>query len=164
MSIIYPPRASSKNASPVLALTYKRSLNLASRYGLLLLFIAFWQTGSHVGWLNPAVLPPPDRVISALYQGIVSGSLLGDITISLQRAGLAFFSAVIIGIPLGLFMGQSRVIEQALDPILQLFRSAVSGVYSDFRFGRNLKGVCDFLGGFIPGITLHHQQRERGRQ
>jgi len=126
MSIIYPPRANSKKkqviASPALTLTYKRSLNLASRYGLLLLFIAFWQTGSHVGWLNPAVLPPPDRVISALYQGIVSGSLLGDITISLQRAGLAFFSAVIIGIPLGLFMGQSRVIEQALDPILQLFR------------------------------------------
>ncbi len=126
MSIIYPPRTSGKKkqviASSAAAVAYKRSLSLVSRYGLLLLFIASWQIGSHVGWLNPAVLPPPDRVLNALYQGIFSGALLGDITISLQRAGLAFFSAVIIGIPLGLFMGQIRVVEQSLDPILQLFR------------------------------------------
>lgn len=126
MSLIYPPRVRTKTKPAIAgsssAIVYKRSLHLVSRYGLLFLFVAFWQIGSHVGWLNPAVLPPPDRVVSALYQGIVSGTLLGDITISLQRAGLAFFSAVIVGIPLGLFMGQSRVIERALDPILQLFR------------------------------------------
>lgn len=126
MSILYPPPVGRKRKPLLISAFatsgYKRSMTLASRYGLLVFFIAFWQIGSHVGWLNPAVLPPPDRVLSALYQGIFSGTLLGDITISLQRAGLAFFAAVIIGIPLGLFMGQSRAIEQALDPILQLFR------------------------------------------
>ncbi len=48
--------------------------------------------------------------------------MLDDIAISFQRSGIAFVAAVGIGIPLGLFMGQIRAVEQALDPILQLFR------------------------------------------
>jgi ABC-type nitrate/sulfonate/bicarbonate transport system, permease component len=126
MSMLYPstgtavsrPRTAAKTA----ALWSKRSLNFFARYGLLMLFFAGWQVASSVGWLNPAVIPPLDKVVLALWNGVHSGALLGDISISLQRAGLAFFSAVIIGIPLGLFMGQIRPIERALDPILQLFR------------------------------------------
>jgi len=72
--------------------------------------------------LNPAVFPPLDRVAQALWNGLASGRLVDDIAISLQRAGIAFLAAVALGIPLGLFMGQSRAVERALDPILQLFR------------------------------------------
>ena len=101
---------------------YQRSLSLIARYGLLVLFFAGWQIASSAGWLNAAVIPPLDKIIVALWNGITQGALLGDITISLQRAGLAFFAAIVVGIPLGLFMGQIRPLEQALDPILQLFR------------------------------------------
>jgi len=94
----------------------------AANYGLLLLFFAGWQLASTAGWLNPAVFPPIDRVAGALWQGLSSGALLDDIAISLQRAGIAFLAAVAFGIPLGLLMGQIRAVEQALDPILQLFR------------------------------------------
>ncbi|SON58412.1 putative aliphatic sulfonates transport permease protein SsuC (plasmid) [Hartmannibacter diazotrophicus] len=94
----------------------------AANYGLLLGFFAGWQVASSTGWLNPAVFPPIDRVASALWNGLSSGALLDDIAISLQRAGIAFLAAVALGIPLGLFMGQIRAVEQALDPILQLFR------------------------------------------
>ncbi len=95
---------------------------LAGNYGLLLGFFAGWQLASSTGWLNPAVFPPIDRVASALWNGLASGALIDDIAISLQRAGIAFLAAVVVGIPLGLFMGQIRAVEQALDPILQLFR------------------------------------------
>lgn len=94
----------------------------AADYGLLLAFFAGWQIASTAGWLNPAVFPPLDRVARALWTGIGSGALLDDIAISLQRAGIAFGAAVALGIPLGLFMGQIRAVERALDPILQLFR------------------------------------------
>lgn len=94
----------------------------ASDYGLLLAFFVGWQFASSTGWLNPAVFPPLDRVATALWTGIASGALLDDIAISLQRAGVAFLAAVVLGIPLGLFMGQIRAVERALDPILQLFR------------------------------------------
>lgn len=109
-------------AAPAYGLWYQRSLSLIARYGLLALFFAGWQIASTAGWLNAAVIPPLDKIFVALWNGITEGALLGDITISLQRAGLAFAAAIVVGIPLGLFMGQIRPLEQALDPILQLFR------------------------------------------
>lgn len=109
-------------ATPAYTLWYQRSVSVIARYGLLVLFFAGWQIASTAGWLNAAVIPPLDKIFLALWNGVTSGALLGDITISLQRAGLAFFAAVVVGIPLGLFMGQIRPLEQALDPILQLFR------------------------------------------
>lgn len=95
---------------------------IVARYGLVLAFLAFWQVASTVGWVNAAVFPPLDVILSALWDGIAGGALLDDIAISLQRSGIAFAAAVAVGIPLGLFMGQVRLVEQALDPVLQLFR------------------------------------------
>jgi sulfonate transport system permease protein len=93
-----------------------------SRYGLVLSFLAAWQISSVYGWINPAVFPPLDAIVGALWKGISSGALIDDIGISLQRAGIAFAAAVIVGIPLGLFMGQVGAVERALDPLLQFFR------------------------------------------
>lgn len=93
-----------------------------TRYGLVIAFLALWQVSSTRGWINPAVFPPLDVILAALWDSLASGALLDDIAISLQRAGIAFAAAVVIGIPLGLFMGQVRAVEQALDPLLQFFR------------------------------------------
>jgi sulfonate transport system permease protein len=93
-----------------------------SRYGLLVGFLVLWQIAPALGWSNPAVLPPLDQIVVALFNGVFGGPLLGDIAISLQRAGIAFGAAVVIGVPLGLLMGQMRGVERSLDPILQLFR------------------------------------------
>ena len=94
----------------------------ASRWGLLLAFLLLWQVASVQGWVSASVLPPLGTIAGALWRGIVGGALLDDLAISLQRSGLAFTSAVGLGIPLGLLMGQLRPVERALDPILQLFR------------------------------------------
>lgn len=93
-----------------------------ARYGLLAGFLILWQVGSTQGWLNATVFPPLDLIFAALWDGLVTGALIDDIAISLQRSGLAFAAAVGLGIPLGLFMGQIRAVERALDPILQFFR------------------------------------------
>lgn len=92
------------------------------RFALPLLLVAAWQVSAEMGWINTAVLPPLDKIFSALFNGLWSGPLLADLTISLQRSGIAFAAAVALGIPLGLLMGSFRYLEQALDPILQFFR------------------------------------------
>jgi sulfonate transport system permease protein len=108
---------------PTIARRFRALLSpIVSRYGLLLSFLALWQAASTRGWVNPAVFPPLDVILAALWNGFASGALLDDVAISLQRSGTAFAAAVAIGIPLGLFMGQVRAVEKALDPILQLFR------------------------------------------
>ena len=93
-----------------------------SRYGVLLGFLALWQVASSLGWINAAVFPPLNAIAAALWDGLAGGALLDDIAISLQRSGTAFVAAVVVAIPLGLFMGQVRAVERALDPILQVFR------------------------------------------
>lgn len=100
----------------------RTAIRLLKRYGVLIGFLVLWQVASSVGWVNAAVLPPIDLIVAALWKGLAGGSLLGDIAISLQRAGIAFAAAVAVAIPLGLFMGQVRSVETALDPILQVFR------------------------------------------
>ncbi|MER8713379.1 ABC transporter permease [Mesorhizobium sp. M0142] len=100
----------------------RAGIRFLSRYGALIAFLAIWQVSSSAGWVNTAVLPPIDTIVAALWKGLAGGTLLGDIAISLQRAGLAFAAAVLVAIPLGLFMGQVRAVETALDPILQVFR------------------------------------------
>lgn len=109
-------------ARAILARAGQGARRATARYGLLLGFLALWQVGSSVGWINATVFPPLHLILGALWEGLSSGALLDDIAISLQRSGLAFAAAVGLGIPLGLFMGQIRAVEQALDPILQVFR------------------------------------------
>ena len=117
------PPALSSPPTRVLAARIAQAVRAGfSRYGLLLGFLILWQLGSTQGWLNATVFPPLDMIFAALWDGLTSGALIDDIAISLQRSGLAFAAAVGLGIPLGLFMGQIRAVEQALDPILQFFR------------------------------------------
>lgn len=95
---------------------------ILSRYGLVMGFLLLWQVSSNLGWVNASVFPPLDTIVAALWKGIASGALVDDIGISLQRSGIAFVAAVVLGVPLGLFMGQVKAVEQALDPLLQFFR------------------------------------------
>ncbi|MCS2610705.1 ABC transporter permease [Halomonas dongshanensis] len=129
----HAPSAGSLVFSPS-RLALRRGINLySSRYVALIAFFGLWQLASSLGWLNPAVIPPLDRIALALYHALWHGALAGDISISLQRAGIAFGASIVIAIPLGLAMGSFRAIEQALDPILQLFRqTSALAVYPVF--------------------------------
>jgi sulfonate transport system permease protein len=109
-------------ATDALSRGRQAAVRFLSKYGVILAFLALWQLSSRAGWINAAVLPPVDAILAALWKGIAGGALLDDIAISLQRSGAAFAAAVVVAIPLGLFMGQVRAVEHALDPILQVFR------------------------------------------
>lgn len=100
----------------------KAAGSFLTRFGLLLAFLLLWHVASTLRWINPSVFPPLDVIASAFWRGMTAGTLATDLGVSLQRSGLAFGAAVAVSIPLGLFMGQIRVVERALDPILQLFR------------------------------------------
>ena len=126
LDIDRPDRSGLRDASPQIHRALQRggafARRFTARYGLLIGFLILWQVASTQRWVSPAVFPPLDVIAGAMWRGLTIGSLPGDIAISLQRAGLAFGAAVALGIPLGLLMGQSRAVERALDPILQLFR------------------------------------------
>lgn len=92
------------------------------RYGAVLVFFIFWQIGTSSGVLSASLVPSLGAIWTVTWQALSQNGLTSDILISLQRSSLAFFSAAIVAIPLGLFMGTFSKIEAMVDPLLQIFR------------------------------------------
>ena len=90
------------------------------------LFLLFWHfMARHMG--NPRVLPPMQDVLDLLLRPnenlIGVGSLLRNTSVSLLRVLMGYTVAVIVAIPLGVFIGYHRLGERLLLPFLSFFRS-----------------------------------------
>ena len=90
-------------------------LGMVSVVGMMILWeLAF----TYVIPLNPFFFTKPSLIAEAFKQQIVSGSLWHDVAISSKAFLLGFGLAVVVGIPIGVFMGWRRRAEYTLDPFL----------------------------------------------
>jgi len=80
-----------------------------------------WQVG------NPVLLPPPWSVAAALFELAEELELLQNAAISLGRMLLSLSVASLLAIPLGFFMGRSRIAEEMIDPVVEGLRP-ISGI------------------------------------
>jgi ABC-type nitrate/sulfonate/bicarbonate transport system permease component len=85
-----------------------------------------WQL---VAWSidNRAILPPPLTVARDLSQLLLSGEVFDAAGTSLWRLAASFVIAVLIGVPLGVLMGLSRLAQELLDPLVEILRP-ISGI------------------------------------
>jgi len=91
---------------------------LTSKWGLRLMsltvVLAAWQiVGSRI---NPIFLSTPTKIAEAFVATIASGELPQAVFVSLGVTAAGFFTALIIGIPIGLLMGRFRTFEYLIDP------------------------------------------------
>jgi NitT/TauT family transport system permease protein len=87
---------------------------------LLALLIAVWwlvvvQSGS-------VIFPTPWQVVTGTAELIADGSLWDHIGSSLMRVGTGFLAAVIVAVPLGLWMGRVDGAYMTLNPVFQILR------------------------------------------
>ncbi len=94
----------------------KRLLPATSLVSLL----AVWQVVA--GFWSPEQFPAPSAVGLALWELVETGVLWTHITISLARFTAAYLAAVIIAVPLGLFLSLNPLCRKAIDPLIQLLR------------------------------------------
>jgi ABC-type nitrate/sulfonate/bicarbonate transport system permease component len=88
-------------------------LGMVSVIGVMLLWeLAFTYAIS----LNPFFFTKPSLIAAALKEQLVYGALWNDLVISSKAFLWGFSLAVIIGIPIGVFMGWRRRAEYTLDP------------------------------------------------
>lgn len=107
-----------------------RRLRPYTRYGLgclsVLGALAFWQAAGSFRLIPPGLLATPAQVFAALMDisrhGYRGTSLGEDIAATLARALAGFAVGSVIGVPLGLWMGASRLTTAALDWIVQFLR------------------------------------------
>ncbi len=89
------------------------------------LFLLFWQYQA-VRLNNAALVPRVEAVVSILMNPVKdlvgTGSLFWNTIVSLFRVLCGFSFAIIICVPLGLFIGASRVVSDVFEPFIELFR------------------------------------------
>jgi ABC-type nitrate/sulfonate/bicarbonate transport system permease component len=87
-----------------------------------LLLLVVWELTSRVGLVDPLLLPPPSTVFAELWRMLLSGSLIVDTWASLRRVLMGFSISAVISITLGALMGRSQLLEDMLDPLIELLR------------------------------------------
>ena len=87
---------------------------------LLLLIVAVWWTVVIV--TDSAIFPTPLQVVTGTLELAADGTLWEHIGASLLRVGTGFGGAVLVAIPLGLWMGRVDMVYRTLNPIFQILR------------------------------------------
>jgi taurine transport system permease protein len=88
--------------------------------------LALWWLASHLQWVPPVLLPPPETVIGKLAQlcteGFDDATLGQHLFASLSRIALAFVAALVTAIPAGLVIATNRIARGILDPVIEFYR------------------------------------------
>ncbi len=86
------------------------------------LLFALWCGLSYGKWVSEVFLPTPTAVLRALIELAREQVLLQDVWISNFRILVGFLLAVVISIPLGMLVGNLKVFEAALEPLIGFIR------------------------------------------
>jgi NitT/TauT family transport system permease protein len=92
---------------------YWRALEIVGSFALLMLAL---ETAVRVLRVEPYVLPPPSAIAVALWQGILGGSYLSALGVTMTEVFAGFFLGSFFGIALGMLMVNVRIAERILLP------------------------------------------------
>lgn len=99
---------------------------IAENTSAIFLLALIWETAPRLGIVDNVFLPPLSEVLKAWWQLILSGELVSHLQASLFRSIIGFSLALIIAIPLGLFLGWYKPAATILTPLLELFRNTAA--------------------------------------
>ena len=123
-----------------------------------------------VGWylatgplelLNSIEFPSPADAYDALSQlmgrGYADGTLIQHVLSSSELVLWGFLVAIVTGVPLGLLMGQSRMVDAYVNPVFQIVRPIAPIAWIPltilwFGLGTNAKIFVIWLAAFAPAV------------
>lgn len=138
-----------------------RTAVLLRRIAPPLAVLLLWQYLVQQFGIGDGFVPAPTEVVLALETWIFgepsrySGTWLTSLTDSALRVAAGFFAALIIGAPLGILIGRSKVASDLLDPILQLLRPIPTASWIPFcliffGIGSSAAVALVAVGAFFP--------------
>lgn len=90
----------------------------------IIIFLLIWEIAPHAGWVPQTFISPPSLILITLFDLIATGVLFIHIKVSLLRSVLGFLLALVVGIPLGFFLGGwFPLFERVMNPVLRLMSS-----------------------------------------
>lgn len=156
MSLSLSLGASASTAGQVQPERYSSGLITLLTLGALLLL---WWGVTLAGWIDPLFLPSPQAVARKFWQvsstGFMDATLQQHLAASLQRIVLALLAAMLTAIPLGIWIGLSRVARAVFDPLIELYRPVPPLAYLPliviwFGIGEFSKVLLIYLAIFAP--------------
>lgn len=78
------------------------------------LLLALWQIAAESGRWSPVLFPSPWAVVQYLWNAVLDGTLPEAIGVTLNRLLFGYAIGVLIGLPLGLLMSSSQLLEDTL--------------------------------------------------
>jgi taurine transport system permease protein len=120
--------------------------------------LAVWKGLSTTDLVSPLVLPAPEVVWAEFRRLSSGGELWLNYWISLLRMAEGLGIAIVVGVPLGLLMGMSRVAKGLVNPVIELYRPLPAISYFTFLvlwFGLGESAIIAVLAlGGLPPIVL----------
>lgn len=107
-----------------LGLTSRTATRLAWSAAGLAVLLALWSVGTHLLEANVplAASLAPVATFQSLHELLITGQLNSHTLMSLQRVLVGLLLALLIGVPLGLAVGGSRILESASSTAFQFLR------------------------------------------
>ena len=138
-----------KRQGPV-SLAWLSALSLAG-------FLVMWEAVCRAGLVEPIFLPPPSQVFARAAAMADQGSLFWNVLASARRVMVGFAAAVVVAVPLGIWLGTSRIARAVFDPVISFLRPLPSMSWiplSLLWFGINetQKYSIVFMGSFVPAL------------
>lgn len=119
------------------------------------LAIALWQLAIIVGNFDEALLPSPLKVIQALAEIASNGVLMDGIASSMYRFVIGYLISVVLGVAVGLLIGNVNILFRLVNPVVQMIRPIAPVAWMPIIV--LLIGIGDapaiaiiFLAGFFP--------------
>ncbi|MGH7265456.1 MAG: ABC transporter permease, partial [Candidatus Rokuibacteriota bacterium] len=123
-------------------------------------FLALWTAAVRYHWLTEGIVPSPEQVVRSWYVWIVgasgftlspySGTWLDTVLFSGRRVLQGFGLAALIGIPLGILIGWNRLVQNVVDPSIQMLRPIPITAWLPFSIA--VFGIYDASALFLIGL------------
>jgi NitT/TauT family transport system permease protein len=95
-----------------------RTKTKLTRWTILVLALLSLEYVARAKLVGPSILVPPSLMVTHLWKLLSTGKLTVDLIRSFSEIGLSFLLAVLIGIPVGIFLSKFSLIWEILSPYL----------------------------------------------
>lgn len=156
---------------------FRKNLPLIVSIGSVLSLLVLWFVVTTLKIIPELFLPSPTAVwqkfIEVSQQGFMKATLWQHLAESIGRVFSALIAAIVIGVPLGLWMGLNKWVRAVFDPLVELLRPIPPLAYLPllviwFGIGETTKVLLIFFSILAPiiissahGVISHQKNRER---
>ncbi len=125
-----------------------------------LAFIGLWAAAVRYRWVAEGIVPAPQLVVRSWYVWIFgtggftlspyAGTWLDTVLFSARRVLQGFGLAALVGIPLGILIGWNRLVQNVVDPSIQMLRPIPITAWLPFSIA--VFGIYDTSALFLIGL------------